>query len=178
MKVFCRLNEIMEERGLNIKKINEKTSLSRTTISNLLNQYSNGIQFDTLAQLCELLKCSPGELLVLHDFSVVFEDKNNEGFEYSAPYENVAGEVLLNIEARCLINFDGTQHEVDFNIEVPYHFTKESLEINDIVPSAKYNHFINRIGFPSYIKKALGTELEYFAGKTTESYWDSYKETY
>jgi DNA-binding Xre family transcriptional regulator len=178
VKVFCRLNEQMEENGLNIKKINEETGLSRTTISNLINQNSNGIQFETLAQLCQLLDCSPGDLLVMHDVSVEFNEYKSEGFEYSAPSDNEWGEMLLNIEASCTINFEGTIHQIDFNIEVPYRFSKDSIEITDIVPSTKYNHFINRIEIPSYIKKFIESELEFFAGKTTNSFWDGTLESY
>lgn len=52
----------MAERELNIQNVKDQTTLSRTTISNLVNNYSKGIQFDTLAQLCTLLNCTPGDL--------------------------------------------------------------------------------------------------------------------
>lgn len=52
----------MAESNLNIQEVSNKTGLSRTTISNLVNGYSKGIQFDTITKLCEVLKCKPTDL--------------------------------------------------------------------------------------------------------------------
>ncbi len=56
------LRVLMAESNLNIQEVSNKTGLSRTTISNLVNGYSKGIQFDTITKLCEVLKCKPTDL--------------------------------------------------------------------------------------------------------------------
>lgn len=61
--VFSNLRVVMAERNLSIKDINEKTNLSRTTISNLVNNNANGVQYDTLKQLCEVLDCNVGDII-------------------------------------------------------------------------------------------------------------------
>lgn len=48
---------------VNMKDIHEATGISRTTISNLYNENSKGIQFDTLDKLCNFFNCDVGELL-------------------------------------------------------------------------------------------------------------------
>ncbi|WP_180552671.1 helix-turn-helix domain-containing protein, partial [Staphylococcus haemolyticus] len=53
----------MAEFNYSIKDVHEKTKLSRTTISNLYNNYSDGIKIDTLEKLCDLFNCTPNDLL-------------------------------------------------------------------------------------------------------------------
>ncbi|MCC2249101.1 helix-turn-helix transcriptional regulator [Virgibacillus sp. AGTR] len=60
--VHCNLRVLMAERQLNIQQIKDKTTLSRTTISNLYNNKGAGVRFSTISQLCKLLNCQPGDL--------------------------------------------------------------------------------------------------------------------
>lgn len=60
--IHCNLRVLMAERGLNIQKIKDNTTLSRSTISKLVNNSGYGVQFDTVRQLCELLRCSVSDL--------------------------------------------------------------------------------------------------------------------
>lgn len=53
------LRVLMAEREMNIQDVATETKLSRTTISNLINGYSKGIQFETLEKLSAILKCEP-----------------------------------------------------------------------------------------------------------------------
>jgi putative transcriptional regulator len=55
----------MAVKRLNIKILHEKTGLSRTTISQLFNEHARGIEFSTLAKLCDALDCDITEILVL-----------------------------------------------------------------------------------------------------------------
>lgn len=57
----------MGEFSYSIKDVHERTNLSRTTISNLYNGYSDGIKFDTLEKLCELFSCTPNDLIKVND---------------------------------------------------------------------------------------------------------------
>lgn len=79
--VRCNLSILMAERGLKISRIASDTGLSRTTLTALSNNYSQGIQFDTLNTLCMYLNTTPEKLVSFYpvDFAVrtmVPQDEN------------------------------------------------------------------------------------------------------
>ncbi|WP_096186855.1 helix-turn-helix domain-containing protein [Evansella halocellulosilytica] len=74
--IHCNLRVLMAEKNMNIKDIFENTSLSRTTISNLYNNYANGVKYETLSQLCTFLDCQPGDLLTFYDVEIEIETDN------------------------------------------------------------------------------------------------------
>lgn len=45
------------------KQLAQMTGISEGNISNLINGSPKAIQFDTLATLCQALKCQPGDLI-------------------------------------------------------------------------------------------------------------------
>ncbi|OGI29294.1 MAG: Cro/Cl family transcriptional regulator [Candidatus Melainabacteria bacterium RIFOXYA12_FULL_32_12] len=61
--IKSHLSKIMGEKRITIKEVHEKTGLSRNTISNLYNEKTKMIDFDTLDKLCEFLNCSVCDLL-------------------------------------------------------------------------------------------------------------------
>lgn len=60
----CNLSVLLAERNLKITKVCNDTGISRTTLTYLVNNYSKGIQYDTLNTLCTYLHVSPGELFL------------------------------------------------------------------------------------------------------------------
>ncbi len=70
--VRCNLSVLMAERGLKISRIASDTGLSRTTLTALANNYSQGIQFDTLNTLCMYLNTTPEKLIAFYpvDFEI------------------------------------------------------------------------------------------------------------
>ncbi len=63
--IRCNLSILLAERNLKITKVSKDTGISRTTLTSLVNNKSQGIQFDTINTLCNYLKVTP-ELLFLH----------------------------------------------------------------------------------------------------------------
>lgn len=61
--VRCNLSVLLAERNLKITKVCKDTGISRTTLTYLANNYSKGIQYDTLNTLCTYLNVSPRELI-------------------------------------------------------------------------------------------------------------------
>lgn len=61
--IINSLEQVMREKKRRIQHIKDTTSLSRTTISNLLNRKVARIDFNTLDELCRSLDCQPGDLL-------------------------------------------------------------------------------------------------------------------
>ncbi len=163
----------MVEKNLNIKKIQESTSLSRTTISNLINHYSNGIQFDTLVILCKLLNCKPGDLLVMHDIELKFEEIDSSIMELSNEEKTI--EDLLDLTLNCLLMIDGKNHNFHFKIECTFfhEFEISSYKIIDLIPSIKFKHFLKNTNFPSYIEDYIHKELKDFVREWIEIYINS-----
>lgn len=54
----------MAERKLSIQDVADRTGLSRTTISSLVNENGKGIHFSTMDILCEALKIKPSQLFI------------------------------------------------------------------------------------------------------------------
>lgn len=150
----------MKEQNLNIKKVQESTTLSRTTISNLINHISTGIQYETLASLCELLKCQPGDLLVLHDFELQFKDEESSIIEISRDTEGT--EDLLELTLSCDILLDNQKYKASFKTECNfwYNLSSTDLDIIDFKPSMKYEHFLKQNNFPYYIVEIINKRLE------------------
>lgn len=60
---YLKFRALIYGRGLSIKDVHEGTGLSRTTISNLANGYSKGIEFDTLQKLVDFFQCEITEII-------------------------------------------------------------------------------------------------------------------
>ncbi|HCT0554341.1 TPA: helix-turn-helix transcriptional regulator, partial [Staphylococcus pseudintermedius] len=78
MLITSNLRVKMAEYNYSIKDVHEQTHLSRTTISNLYNGYSDGIKFYTLEKLCDLFNCTPNDLL-----TITYVDVYKIDFEYA-----------------------------------------------------------------------------------------------
>ncbi|WP_449354411.1 helix-turn-helix domain-containing protein [Virgibacillus natechei] len=128
--VHCNLRVLMAKHGFNIQKVKDKTTLSRTTISNLYNNNGAGIQFDTMKELCELLRCNPGDLFsyieIEPNFDVVtpkidysitedshIVDEEGNGYDY-------VSEINTHLDINCNLLYEGKNHELKFTIYVQY----------------------------------------------------------
>lgn len=63
MAIRSRLSVLMGEKRYNIQDVYEKTGLSRGTISNLYHDKMQRVDYETLNKLCELFKCSVGDII-------------------------------------------------------------------------------------------------------------------
>ncbi|MGJ5681537.1 helix-turn-helix domain-containing protein [Staphylococcus equorum] len=68
MTIRCNLSILMGRERYNIQDVHEKTGLSRKSISNLYNDKTTRIDFETIEKICTLFNCSIGDL---------FENSNN-----------------------------------------------------------------------------------------------------
>lgn len=171
--IHCNLRVLMAERGLNIQKVKDKTSLSRTTISNLYNNYGAGIQFDTLKQLCELLKCQPGDLITYIDVSSEFkimtkeptvsrevnthiEDDDGNSYEYVSNIE-------VSLDVDCKLRYEGNIHEFKFFATVKYGIDEEK-NIYDFKVGASLNfeYNLDTLQLHPHVKNYVYDELDDF----------------
>lgn len=113
-----RLNILLAERNLSIKDVYENTGLSRTTVSNMINGVSDGLQMKTLDILCNYLEVTPSDffdyapfIYKFHsgekrDYEIIIEIKNGESLRtywYKVYYD--LNEDYITEEAR-LEKFD------------------------------------------------------------------------
>lgn len=73
------LRVVLAKRKLKISEVAKATGISRTTLTALYYEKSQGIKFETLETLCKFLKCPVEELLIIklneNDEVQVDEDK-------------------------------------------------------------------------------------------------------
>ncbi|MGJ9385838.1 helix-turn-helix domain-containing protein [Salipaludibacillus sp. CF4.18] len=167
----------MAEKNLNIQKVKDNTSLSRTTISNLYNNNGSGVQFETLSQLCNLLNCQPGDIFTYYDVSVDFkeianDEMSNNELDLEALFLNFKQnqEIINNkfsINILCKIEFE--RERIEFEIEVHCYLkfkTDEYLAIDCIVPK-KYQTKIDSLNMPFYAENYIKHNLVEFIMKSS-----------
>ena len=64
-RVHCRLDELLEERGMTLTRLAEVVGVSLVNLSVLKNDRARAIRFSTLTAICEALDCEVGDLLVV-----------------------------------------------------------------------------------------------------------------
>ena len=65
--VHCRLDELLEERGMTLTRLSELVGVSVVNLSILKNDRARAIRYSTLSAICVVLDCEVGELLVRAD---------------------------------------------------------------------------------------------------------------
>lgn len=63
MPVRITLDAVLRARGVRAKAVAEQIGISETQLSQFRSGKVRGIRFSTLAKLCFVLDCTPGELL-------------------------------------------------------------------------------------------------------------------
>jgi putative transcriptional regulator len=66
-RIHCRLDELLEARGMTLTELSRRVGVSLVNLSILKNDRARAIRFSTLAAVCEALDCQVGELLVVAD---------------------------------------------------------------------------------------------------------------
>ena len=63
--IHCRLDELLEQRGMTLTRLSELVGVSVVNLSVLKNDRARAIRFSTLRAICATLDCEVGDLLVL-----------------------------------------------------------------------------------------------------------------
>ncbi|HEY4020021.1 MAG TPA: helix-turn-helix transcriptional regulator [Pseudonocardiaceae bacterium] len=61
--ITVHLDELLAWRGLTLTELSERVGVTLANLSVLKNGHAKAIRFSTLAKLCEVLDCQPGDLL-------------------------------------------------------------------------------------------------------------------
>jgi putative transcriptional regulator len=63
--IHCRLDELLERRGMTLTRLSELVGVSVVNLSVLKNDRARAIRFSTLRAICAALDCEVGDLLVV-----------------------------------------------------------------------------------------------------------------
>jgi putative transcriptional regulator len=63
--IHCRLEELLEQRGMTLTRLSELVGVSVVNLSVLKNDRARAIRFSTLRAICSALDCEVGDLLVV-----------------------------------------------------------------------------------------------------------------
>jgi len=62
--IHCRLDELLEQRGMTLTELSRRVGVSLVNLSVLKNDRAKAIRFSTLTAICHALDCEVGQLLV------------------------------------------------------------------------------------------------------------------
>ncbi len=63
MEIVVRLDVMLAQRKMRSRELAERVGITEQNISLLKSGKVKGIRFETLARICEVLDCQPGDLL-------------------------------------------------------------------------------------------------------------------
>jgi putative transcriptional regulator len=61
--IQVRLDDLLAGRGMTLTELADRVGITIVNLSILKNGRARAIRFSTLARLCEVLRCQPGDLL-------------------------------------------------------------------------------------------------------------------
>lgn len=67
MKIIVKLDEMMARRKIRLNILSELVDITEVNLSILKTGKAKAIRFSTLAALCKVLNCQPGDILEYRD---------------------------------------------------------------------------------------------------------------
>lgn len=61
--IVLRLDRVMVERKISLNQLAEQVGITNVNLSKIKNNRVSAIRFSTLAALCQVLRCQPGDIL-------------------------------------------------------------------------------------------------------------------
>ncbi len=61
--IVLRLDRVMADRKMSFNELSEKVGVANVNLSKIKNGRISAIRFSTLAAICEVLQCQPGDIL-------------------------------------------------------------------------------------------------------------------
>ena len=60
---LVRLDRVMADRKMSLNELSEKVGVANVNLSKMKNGHISAIRFSTLAAICDVLQCQPGDIL-------------------------------------------------------------------------------------------------------------------
>lgn len=64
-RIHCRLDELLEQRGMTLRELAARVGVTVVNLSVLKNDRARAIRFSTLTAICDALQCDVGDVLQL-----------------------------------------------------------------------------------------------------------------
>ncbi len=64
-RIVVHLDELLEARGMTLAELARRVGISAVNLSVLKNGHARAVRFSTLTDICDVLGCTPGDLLEL-----------------------------------------------------------------------------------------------------------------
>ncbi|MDH2337506.1 helix-turn-helix domain-containing protein [Clostridium perfringens] len=114
--IRCNLAILLAERNLKITKVSKDTGVSRTTLTSLSNNYSQGVQFDTINTLCKYLKVTPEQLISYIPVDITLDkiDFNNENITIDLTVDKDNKSNKYSISGNFVFTFSYSYPEIDY----------------------------------------------------------------
>ena len=61
--IILRLDRMMVARKISLNELADRVGISNVNLSKIKNNRVNAIRFSTLAAICDVLDCQPGDIL-------------------------------------------------------------------------------------------------------------------
>ena len=61
--IVLGLDRVMAERKMSLNELSERVGVANVNLSKMKNGRISAIRFSTLAAICEVLQCQPGDIL-------------------------------------------------------------------------------------------------------------------
>ena len=61
--IILRLDRVMADRKMSLNELSERVGVANVNLSKMKNGRISAIRFSTLAAICEVLQCQPGDIL-------------------------------------------------------------------------------------------------------------------
>lgn len=62
-QVVCHLDRLLTERGMTLAELAHRVGVTVVNLSVLKNNRAKAVRFSTLAAICQVLGCQPGDVL-------------------------------------------------------------------------------------------------------------------
>lgn len=62
-EIVIRLDRVMADRKISLNELSSAVGVSNVNLSRLKNGHIKAVRLETLAALCSVLRCQPGDLL-------------------------------------------------------------------------------------------------------------------
>lgn len=76
--IYVRINDVLKQKKKTKYWFVKNMEGSYQSLSNLMNNETAGIKFDTLDKICKILDCEPGDILVRKKFVRRRKDSNEQ----------------------------------------------------------------------------------------------------
>ncbi|MFY7887934.1 MAG: helix-turn-helix domain-containing protein [Spirosomataceae bacterium] len=63
MEIVVNLDVMMAKRKMSLNELSQRVGVTNVNLSILKTGKAKGVRFDTLASICDVLECQPGDIL-------------------------------------------------------------------------------------------------------------------